>query len=91
MKMLFIGGSQDGKYIEVPDKETTRRVVSLSKVLVSAHAKGAEIPISAPAGTVETYRKVGISLCDMMVISYLSVGEVIPRLMGNYRPECKHG
>ena len=81
MKMLFIGGSQDGEYIEVPVRQNTQEVSNLSR----DQATNA----SSPTGTVETYRKVSISLCEMMVIDYLSVGEVIPRLMGNYRPEVK--
>ena len=89
MKMLFIGGSQDGKYIDVPVNKDTWDIVNLSKVPMPAYCKGADVPITAPAGTAERYRKVGISLCEMMVVSYLSVGEVIPRLMGNYRPEVK--
>lgn len=87
MKMLFIGGSLDGKEIEVPDKMNFWKATNLSKVPVSAYAKGTEVPITAPAGTVEKYRRVGISLCDMMVIDYISVGEVIPRLMCNYSPD----
>ena len=85
--MLFIGGSQDGKYIEVPVKRTTWEISNLSKVPIRSYCKGVDIPITAPAGTVERYRKVDISLCEMMVINYLSVGEVIPRLMGGYRPD----
>lgn len=88
--MLFIGGSQDGKNIEVPAKANRWEIANLSKSPISAYAKGAKVPISAPAGTVETYRKIGIVLCEMMVIDYLSVGDVVPRLMGNYRPEVKY-
>ena len=69
--MLFVGGSQNGKWIEVPDGRI---------VWDTSHLN---------AETVETYRKISISLCEMMVIDYLSVGEVIPRLMGNYKPEVK--
>lgn len=86
--MLFIGGSQDGKSIDVPAKASEWKIANLSKVSVSAYAKGTEVPISAPAGAVEIYRKVGIALCEMMVIDYLSVGDVVPRLLGNYRPEA---
>ena len=86
--MLFIGGSQDGKYIEVPDRTNIWRIAKPRKVLVSA-CVGIKVPTSAPDGPEEVYRKVDISLCEMMVIDYLSVGEIVPRLMGGYRPEVK--
>lgn len=88
MDMLFIGGSQDGKYIEVPDKANIWRMAKPRKVLVGA-CVGVEVPKSAPDGLEEVYRKIDISLCEMMVVDNLSVGEVIPRLMGGYRPEVK--
>ena len=81
MKMLFIGGSQDGKMVEVPVRQNTQEVSNLSRDQATN--------TSAPAGTVERYRRVSISLCEMMLVDYLPVGEVIPRLMGGYRPEVK--
>ena len=87
MKMLFIGGTQDGEFIEVPDNKNIWDVANLSKVPIRSYCKRAEVPITAPAGTVERYRRVSISLCEMMLVDHLSVGEVIPRLMGNYSPE----
>ena len=84
MKMLFIGGSRDGKYIEVPDERVMWETANFSK---SPYCRGVEVPLTAPAGTVETYRRVSISLCEMMLVDHVSVGEVIPRLMGCYRPE----
>ena len=87
MKMLFVGGSQDGKYIDVPDNRVVWECANFSDVPVRSYCKGAEVPLTTPAGTVETYRRVGIALCEMMVVDYLSVGEVVPRLIGNYRPE----
>ena len=74
--MLFIGGLEDGKDIDIP-----------SDIVVKRFMTGSPLSKTPPNGTVETYRRVSISLCEMMVIDYLSVGEVIPRLMGNYRPE----
>ena len=87
MKMLFIGGTLDGKYMDVPVKKYTWKVIHLTSVPASKYAKGSEVPFIAPVRTVDRYRKVDISLCEMMVIDYLSVGEVIPRLMGGYRPD----
>jgi hypothetical protein len=74
--MLFIGGSQDGKYIDVPNGMNEK-----------VYMHGSPLSKTPPNGTLEKYRRVSISLCEMMVVEYLSVGEVIPRLMGHYRPE----
>ncbi len=83
MKMLFIGGSQDGEYIDVPNR-------MIWEIPVQPCLKdGVESATTAPAGMVERYRRVSISLCDMMLVDHMSVGEVIPRLMDCYRPEVK--
>ena len=85
--MLFIGGSQDGKRIDVPDNRGVWEIGNLSKVPAQFYCKGARIPITAPAGEVERYMKVNFERCEMMLIDYLSIGDIMPRLLGNYMPE----